>query len=260
MDPLKKKYVLDLSEEEKERSEGLSSTRAEARLARSGERTPSSARRRRAEGQPEIAEALNAALSTVERVRKRFVEEGLEASLSERPRIGGASCGGASWTVRGEAYPAALACSEPPEGRERWTMRLSADRLVEVGLAADEHCPKAEKEDPRGCDVRPRHAQGGSLSTTRRSGRRRPGASLLRRLESHHVPEQACWLKQVEIWSYGGALGPVPFFGPAHPGRGDARAGSGRLGAQREGSDGLAWRFRAADAREKLTGLHPAQS
>jgi hypothetical protein len=56
------------------------------------------------------------------------VEEGLEAAISERPRPGAKrSLGGHQ-----EAYLVALACSDPPEGRESWTMQLLADRLVEV--------------------------------------------------------------------------------------------------------------------------------
>ena len=66
----------------------------------------------------------------MERIRKRFVEEGLEAALSERPRPG------ATRKLDGhqEAYLMALACSDPPQGKKRWSMQLLADRLVEVGV------------------------------------------------------------------------------------------------------------------------------
>lgn len=69
-------------------------------------------------------------MTTVERIRKRFVEEGLEAALSERPRPG------ATRKLNGhqEAYLVALACGDPPEGKKRWSMRLLADRLVELGV------------------------------------------------------------------------------------------------------------------------------
>lgn len=66
---------------------------------------------------------------TVERVRKAFVEEGLEGALNAKrprqtrpPRFDGES----------EAKLIALACSAPPQGRNRWTLRLLADRLVEL--------------------------------------------------------------------------------------------------------------------------------
>jgi transposase len=76
----------------------------------------------------EIAEALHTSVSTIERTRKRFVLEGLTASLNERPRPG-ARC---KLDAKGEAILETLAQSKPPEGRKRWTMQLLADRLVEL--------------------------------------------------------------------------------------------------------------------------------
>jgi putative transposase len=93
-----KTYVVDLSEEEKERLKDLT-----------GKGTTGARRLRRAhtlllaeEGMAdkEIARVLNSSVSTLERVRKRFVEEGLEAALSERPRIGGLSCGASSMATK----------------------------------------------------------------------------------------------------------------------------------------------------------------
>jgi transposase len=86
------------------------------------------------EGYPDIsiATGLHVARTTVERLRKRFVEEGLEAALTERRRPGAKP----QLDGRQEAYLIALACSTPPQGRERWTRQLLADRVVEVGLVA----------------------------------------------------------------------------------------------------------------------------
>jgi transposase len=77
-----------------------------------------------------IVEALDVGVATVERVRQRFVEEGLEAALGRkkpdrppRPR---------KLDGRAEARLIALACSAPPEGRPEWTMQLLADKLVEL--------------------------------------------------------------------------------------------------------------------------------
>ena len=75
-----------------------------------------------------IAAALHIGIATVERVRKRFVEEGLDAALSGRPRPGGRR----RLDGKQEAFLIALACSTPPEGRQSWTMQLLADRLVAV--------------------------------------------------------------------------------------------------------------------------------
>ena len=76
----------------------------------------------------EIAHELRIGSSTVHRVRQRFVEEGLEAALSERARCGCRP----KLDGRQEAFLLALACSAPPAGRERWTIQLLADRLVEL--------------------------------------------------------------------------------------------------------------------------------
>jgi transposase len=79
----------------------------------------------------EISEALLVNASTVENVRQRFVEEGLEIALNGRnkenhrmPKIDGEK----------EAHLIALACSEAPEGKARWTVRLLADRMVELNI------------------------------------------------------------------------------------------------------------------------------
>jgi len=76
-----------------------------------------------------IAEALEVGKVTVWRVRKRYLEEGLEAALTHRHpknhrprRLDGDQ----------EAHLIALACSEPPTGRTRWTLRLLANRMVEL--------------------------------------------------------------------------------------------------------------------------------
>ncbi len=63
---------------------------------------------------------------TVQRVRRRFVEGGLEYALSERPRPGAERL----LDARAEAHLLALSCSTPPDNRPRWTMQLLADRLV----------------------------------------------------------------------------------------------------------------------------------
>ena len=87
------------------------------------------------EGKPskidaEIAEAVGVSVTTIERVRQRFVEEGLEVALSPRPprRLYLRKLDGEA-----EARLIALACSPPPEGRARWTLRVLAERMVVLG-------------------------------------------------------------------------------------------------------------------------------
>lgn len=75
-----------------------------------------------------VAELVNTSTPTVERVRRRFAQEGLQAALGERPRSGRAK----KFTAKQRAEITALACSEPPEGHAHWSLRLLANKLVEL--------------------------------------------------------------------------------------------------------------------------------
>lgn len=77
---------------------------------------------------PEIARLLGCALPTIYNVKRRFLQEGLEAALQERSRSGKPP------TISGEARAriTALACSEAPAGHARWTLRLLANKAVEL--------------------------------------------------------------------------------------------------------------------------------
>ena len=77
-----------------------------------------------------IASIVKSSVSTVERTRKRFIQAGVDAALKEKPRPGAEP----RLEPRTEAHLVALACSAPPEGRQKWTMQLLADRLVELEL------------------------------------------------------------------------------------------------------------------------------
>ena len=76
-----------------------------------------------------IAAALDVSVPTVERVRKRFVQTGLEGALARKPttRRSQRKLDGV-----GEAQLVAITCSPPPEGADRWTLALLADKLVEL--------------------------------------------------------------------------------------------------------------------------------
>lgn len=78
----------------------------------------------------DIALALDVSVCTVERVRERFVEQGLEAALVRKPQARPSRPPVLDGDA--EARLIVLACSRPPEGRARWTLRLLADRLVEL--------------------------------------------------------------------------------------------------------------------------------
>ena len=81
-----------------------------------------------------IADALEVSRSTVSRVRQRFVREGMEAALVHRKpkRTKPKKLDGSQ-----EAHLIALACSEPPKGKKRWSVRLLADRFVSLECAEE---------------------------------------------------------------------------------------------------------------------------
>lgn len=80
-----------------------------------------------AKSDPEIVDALGCGRATVERVRKQFVEEGLEHALQPPPRRRNYE---RRLDGKAEAQLVALTCGAPPEGRARWTLRLLSDRMV----------------------------------------------------------------------------------------------------------------------------------
>ena len=78
----------------------------------------------------EIADALQVSPPTIVRTRRRFVLEGVEAAVYDKPRPG------AKPKITGdvEAHLTLLACSTPPAGKARWTLQMLADKLVELQL------------------------------------------------------------------------------------------------------------------------------
>lgn len=82
----------------------------------------------------EIADFLDATVRTIENIRKRFIEDGFEAALSGKPtereythKIDGDA----------EAHLIAMSCGEPPKGFARWSLRLLADKMVELKYIDD---------------------------------------------------------------------------------------------------------------------------
>ncbi len=129
---MRKSYVVDLSPEERERLEKLISTgrtsskrQIQARILLKADISAAGP----GWSDEQIGEALEISLSTVARVRKRSVEQGLavvlDRAVARRPsrrRLDGEQ----------EARLLAVACSPPPEGRARWTLRLLTDKMVEL--------------------------------------------------------------------------------------------------------------------------------
>jgi transposase len=131
-----KKYVVELTEDERRHLYGLiSAGSAPARMLNRARILLKADVGEHSEGEPlidrEIAPMLETSTATVQRVRNRFFRQGLDAALerSAPDRIYERSFDG-----RAEARLIALACSEAPEGRERWSMRLLAEKAVELGI------------------------------------------------------------------------------------------------------------------------------
>lgn len=130
-----KKYVVRLSAEERERLEaligkgkGAARRLLKARILLKADVSDAG------EGWSDsrIMEALETSPSMLYRVRKQLVEEGLEAVLSRKQRATPAVA--RIFDGEKEAKLIALACSKPPKGRARWTLRLLEEKVVEFGI------------------------------------------------------------------------------------------------------------------------------
>jgi transposase len=135
---MKKKYPVTLTEAQREQLKSLIAAGtaparklAHARILLKADQSP--------EGpgwvDEQVADAVQTSQPTVARVRKRYFEEGLEAALNRRApdreyrrKLDGEQ----------EAHLLALACSEPPQGQARWSLRLLTDKLVELEIVEEE--------------------------------------------------------------------------------------------------------------------------
>jgi transposase len=127
-----KKYIVRLTDEEREQLLRLSSSGS--RAARKITRARALLQADTSEAGPgwtdeHIAEALAVSVRFVEMLRQRFVLEGLAACLSDKPRRPRPN---PKLDGEREARLIALSCSQPPPGRQRWTLRLLASRMVEL--------------------------------------------------------------------------------------------------------------------------------
>jgi len=124
----KKKYLINLTDEERCELDQL--THKGLVKARKLKRAMILLKADEGLTDPQIMAALNVSRPTVERIRKRYVEGGLEKALNEDPRPGQRR----KLDGRGEAHLIALACSQPPAGHDHWTLRLLAGKLIELDV------------------------------------------------------------------------------------------------------------------------------
>ena len=84
----------------------------------------------RGQSAAKVAARVGVGHSTVERTRQRYAEGGLTSALNDKPRPGGVP----KLDGKQEAFVIALACSDTPDGQERWSMQMLADKLVELRI------------------------------------------------------------------------------------------------------------------------------
>ena len=131
-----KKYRVGLTEEEQEDLKGLVSKGRAAAYRQTHARILLLSDENQDGGamqDQDIAGVLKVGIATVERVRRRCVEEGLEGALGRKEQVNRRQ---KKLDGQGEAHPPALACSPAPEGRCSWTLQLLADQLVEREIVA----------------------------------------------------------------------------------------------------------------------------
>lgn len=129
-----KKYRIRLTTDEQQELEGLVSRGRTAAYRQTHARILlMSDESRPDEGMKDvdISSALGVAKSTVERIRKRCVEEGIDSALNRKEQLRRRR---KILDGEGEARLMAMACGEPPDGRARWTLKLLADQLVECEI------------------------------------------------------------------------------------------------------------------------------
>ena len=122
----RKKYLINLSNAEQ--NELLELTKKGTIKARKLKRAMILLKANEGLSDPQIMAAVNVSRPCVERLRKRFVEGGLEKALNEDPRPGQKR----KLDGRSEAHLIAIACSDSPQGHDHWTLRLLAGKLVEL--------------------------------------------------------------------------------------------------------------------------------
>lgn len=127
--------IVTLSSEQREHLSGLTRSgnaparvQTRARILLLADRSPGNPAGRQT--YPQISAALQVCAPTISATCRRFVLDGMEAALYEKPRPGQTP----KITGEVEAQLVLLACSDPPEGFARWTMQMLADKLVELRL------------------------------------------------------------------------------------------------------------------------------
>ena len=187
-----------------------------------------------------VAEALGVSARTIEHLKRRFVEQGLEFALERKRRVRPPRK--VIFDGAFEARLVALACSPAPPGRKRWTLRLLAEKVVELGWV-ERVVLVLDNLNTHGIEslyatYEPRHAR-----------------QLAQRLEIHYTPKHGSWLNIAEIEL-------SALCGQCLDRRIPSLAGMQReIGAwvadRNQRQTEIDWQFKTEDARIKLKSLYP---
>ena len=125
---MNKKYMVRLKNDDREKLNEL--TRKGSEKARKLRRCQILLLSDEGKVDTEIAKVLKVSVGTVANIRRRYAHAGLESALNEKRRLGAPR----KFHERHRAKITALACSKPPEGHSQWSLRLLADKAVELEL------------------------------------------------------------------------------------------------------------------------------
>jgi transposase len=125
---MKKKYTVQLKKKERNQLKQL--LKKGKASARKLNRCHTLLQANEGKTDEQICDSLDMGLATIANIRRRYHQEGLKAAINEKPRSGAPK----KFSGKEKAKITAIACSAPPEGRSRWTLRLLADHVVALDI------------------------------------------------------------------------------------------------------------------------------
>ena len=242
----RKKYIVTLTDEERQQIETLSQTGKRAAYVITHARILLKADTAKPDGgwcDREISAGLDVGTATVEHLRQQFVEEGLEACLNWKTRVYERLLDGEQ-----EAYLIAIACSSPPAGQSRWTLRLLSERSVELGDVAFPDAIKVRVvQDNLNTHVKASLYKAFEAAEARR---------ILNRLDFHYTPKHGSCLNMAEIEL---SVRSRQCLDRRIPDKESLKSEVAAWENRRNQSGNtIEWRFTTQDARIKLKHLYPS--
>ena len=231
-----KKYQVELSDKQRKKLKALSSRGKVSARKLNRARILLLADRNRPKGpmtDAQIHQILDVSLATIARIRQQFSTAGLAAAIDEKPRSGRPI----KFSGHHRAKVTALACSTPPEGNSRWSLRLLADRLVELAFVESIAYTSAAFYQEFTASV---------------------AFELTERFQMHYTPTNGSWLNMAEL-----ELSAISRqclnrrIGDKATLKREVEACVNQRNAKRIQVD---WQFRVTDARDKFSRFYPNNS